>query len=150
MKKILDNIIKDSNDCWVWQKSCAGSGYGQLTVEGKYWQTHRYAYTQTKGEIPEGLLLRHSCHNIKCCNPDHLTIGTDKDNWHDSKDVHTANAMKRRKMWSINNQEYKTIKEASEKTGIHPGTIIKYTIDGLFDMEQYRIGCARARVRPKL
>ena len=50
----------------------------------------------------------------------------------------------------LNNQEYKTIKEASEKTGIHPGTIIKYTIDGLFDMEQYRIGCARARVRPKL
>lgn len=150
MKRILDNIIEDSNGCWVWQKSCAGSGYGQLTVAGKYWQAHRYAYTHVKGAIPEGLVLRHTCHNPKCCNPDHLITGTDKDNWHDSKSVHDANYAKRRKKWSIDNQDYKTVREASEKTGIHVATIIKYTSNGVFNIEQYRTGCSKARVQPKL
>ena len=31
------------------------------------------------------MIVRHKCHNPKCCNPEHLQIGTHKDNWNDSK-----------------------------------------------------------------
>ena len=150
MKRITDNIEIDQNGCWVWLKSTSSSGYGQLTVKGKYWQTHRYAYTQAKGDIPDGLLLRHTCHNIKCCNPDHLVTGTDLDNWHDSKDVHLAAQATMRKQWIIGGIKYPTVREASKATGIHMATLIKYTENGVFNTNAYRAGCKRARVPPKL
>lgn len=55
-------------------------GYGQLYLKGKVQKLHRIVYEAVKGEIPVGLLIRHSCHNPKCCNPEHLSVGTDQDN----------------------------------------------------------------------
>lgn len=37
-------------------------------------------YEQTKGVIPEGFVVRHTCDNPKCLNPDHLIVGTVDDN----------------------------------------------------------------------
>ena len=150
MDRILNNIIIDSKGCWIWQKSCAGSGYGQLTVKGKYWQAHRYAHTYTKGVIPKGLLLRHSCHNPKCCNPDHLSVGNDLDNWHDSKEVHLEAQVKLRKSWTIGHVTYATLREASQATGLHQGTILKHTVNGVFNVSTYKAACIQARVKPKL
>jgi len=33
-----------------------------------------------KGEIPEGILIDHICHNISCVNPEHLRLATNKQN----------------------------------------------------------------------
>ena len=96
MDKILKNIKLDDNGCWIWQKSVSGAGYGQLTVNGKYWSAHKYSYTLKFGPVDSGTLLRHTCHNKKCCNPDHLVTGTHLDNWHDSRETHLGNASKRR------------------------------------------------------
>ena len=41
---------------------------------------HRYVYTVNKGEIPQGLTVRHTCHNTNCINPEHLIIGTHAEN----------------------------------------------------------------------
>ena len=35
------------------------------------------------GEIPKGLLVMHKCDTRACCNPDHLQLGTQKDNMAD-------------------------------------------------------------------
>lgn len=45
---------------------------------------HRVAYEIARGPIPEGMLVRHSCDNPTCCNPDHLLIGTHKENTGDA------------------------------------------------------------------
>ncbi len=47
---------------------------------GKRYYLHRYVYEQCFGEIPEGLVVRHTCDNATCINPEHLILGTDADN----------------------------------------------------------------------
>lgn len=55
-------------------------GYPEITVNKNRWRMNRYIYTINKGEIPKGLIVRHTCDNPKCINPDHLIIGTYSDN----------------------------------------------------------------------
>lgn len=46
-------------------------------------RTHRIAYLLTYGSIPKGKHILHSCDNRKCCNPAHLSVGSQKDNMQD-------------------------------------------------------------------
>lgn len=71
-------VIKTPNGCWEWQGYCDGAGYGQIRIYGKAYKTHRLAYALVNGVFPE--VVRHSCDNPKCCNPDHLLGGTHQDN----------------------------------------------------------------------
>lgn len=148
LDRIKNNTVISNTGCWEWQKSCNSAGYGQLTENKKYWLAHRYAYTCTNTLRDEDV-VRHLCHNTKCCNPDHLEVGTHRNNWEDSKDLHLKSAEKRRKKWNIGGIEYNTVREASQRTGLHQGTIIKYTIEGEFDIDSYRAGCKKANVAPK-
>lgn len=41
-------------------------------------------YEWVNGSIPKGLVVRHECDNPACVNINHLLLGTQKDNVHDS------------------------------------------------------------------
>jgi len=45
---------------------------------------HRIAFEVSKGAIPAGMNICHSCDNPPCINPDHLWLGTHKQNMHDA------------------------------------------------------------------
>lgn len=77
-----------SDACWPWMAGLFRDGYGQFRLPpslGNFkLKAHRKAYELTKGEIPAGLVVMHSCDNPPCCNPAHLSVGTVGDNTRDA------------------------------------------------------------------
>lgn len=66
--------------CWIWIRGADKCGYGKTFVNGRHQGAHRASYMAFKGEIPQGLEVLHSCDTPACCNPDHLRVGTHKEN----------------------------------------------------------------------
>lgn len=72
------------NGCHIWVASTNKNGYGVLrTHDGYTLLAHRFAWELVHGEIPAGMLVLHRCDNRQCVNPDHLYLGTHKDNMRD-------------------------------------------------------------------
>ena len=73
------------NGCWKWTSlSYKKTGYGILKVKGKKKKAHRISYELYKGN-PDGMLVCHKCDFPPCVNPDHLFLGTYKDNANDAQ-----------------------------------------------------------------
>ena len=74
-------------ECWVTDyKSTTQGGHVRLRAED--WNAmvllHRAVWEIHNAEpIPEGLIVRHTCDNPPCCNPEHLILGTHQDNTDD-------------------------------------------------------------------
>lgn len=76
--------VDKTRGCWVWTGATDKKGYG-VTADGgrarhRNLLAHRASWMIHCGEIPEGLCVCHSCDMPSCINPDHLFLGTYKDN----------------------------------------------------------------------
>lgn len=72
--------IGGDEECWSWLGT-SHKGYGRF----QQGQAHRYAYSDKRGPIPDGMMVRHMCGNKACVNPRHLEPGTAKDNMDDRR-----------------------------------------------------------------
>lgn len=74
--------------CWEWQGFThkEPNPYGEMSYRGKSQRTHRLSYILHVGPIPPGLDVCHECDYKRCCNPDHLFLGTHRENMLDMRD----------------------------------------------------------------
>jgi hypothetical protein len=75
--------IGEENDCWPWERNMNPQGYGTLRIQGKMKRAHRVAYELSRGPIPDGMVVCHTCDNPSCVNPHHLFLGSQRDNVQD-------------------------------------------------------------------
>ena len=73
-----------ADECWMWTGNVHTVGYGKFSAKGKTVYAHRYAVYLTQGIVlTSDQFVMHSCDVQLCVNPEHLSIGTPKDNTHD-------------------------------------------------------------------
>jgi hypothetical protein len=98
--------------CMIWMGPMSKrTGYGQMAIKRRPLMPHRVAWEVANGPIPEGMFVLHRCDIRTCINPEHLFLGTHKENMRDM-------AIKKRAAFGIDNGSAKlSPKEVSEIRG---------------------------------
>ena len=81
-QKLADLLshTKLNNGCMEWTRCYNTDGYPRM---GGNVKVHRLVNSLYTGADIKGLVIRHTCDNIKCINPVHLLPGTQHDNIND-------------------------------------------------------------------
>lgn len=71
--------------CWPWRGARSGGGYGMTRLGDGMVPAHRAVWqlTYAATALPQ-YVIRHRCDNPPCCNPAHLEIGTELQNYNDA------------------------------------------------------------------
>jgi HNH endonuclease len=91
--KFRESVNKESGfisphvgtECWEWTGSLRtnGMGYGYVCHRNRHLEAHRVSYELTHGSLEEAACVLHRCDNPRCVRPDHLFLGSRKDNAED-------------------------------------------------------------------
>src|SRR5215831_15396182 len=76
-QRFWEKVEKSTDDgCWLWTGCRDWNGYGKIGAPLRSYPlyAHRVSYELTKGVIPSGHMVHHTCHNKLCVNPDHLVL----------------------------------------------------------------------------
>jgi hypothetical protein len=79
-------VIKNNDGCWGWSGTLTNKGYGQIrmgSLKPNRIDAHRASWLIHNGSIADGLFVCHVCDVRTCTAPNHLFLGTQKDNIRD-------------------------------------------------------------------
>lgn len=101
--------VNKTETCWLWtgltRRSGGGALYGAMRFEGPFQSAHRISYKMAYGKFDETLCVLHKCDVSLCVRPDHLYLGTQRDNNLD------AFRRGRRKVFKLTPDQLTTLKE---------------------------------------
>lgn len=88
---LADRLNRKSRDtetgCREWTGWCDDGGYGRVAVDRRMRAAHIAAWEIANGRtVPNGMVVRHTCDNPPCINPEHLILGTQQQNVADMHD----------------------------------------------------------------
>lgn len=139
IKERFISKIHKGNSCWTWKGQIYPSGYGSFWYNRKNVLAHRVSWMIFHGEIPENLCVCHTCDNPSCVNPNHLFLGTNKEN---TKDMIDKNRMHKQQKLLDLSQESKVIQ-------MYKNNIPQREIANLFNISQRTIGKYIHKYLPK-
>lgn len=85
VERFHESYIPEPNSgCWLWIGALGGD-YGNIKVNGAKTGSHVYSWKLNKGDIPKGIFVCHKCDTPLCVNPNHLFLGTHKENMKDMR-----------------------------------------------------------------
>lgn len=131
IERFLKRVDK-TETCWLWTANLQKNGYGSLCSRNLQvtWGTraaHRWSYIYHKGNIPEGMMVRHTCDVRSCVNPAHLVLGHSVDNVHDMLERNPSGCGRKFQKEDIEKirADYltKSGKEIADEWGVWPTTI---------------------------
>jgi hypothetical protein len=106
LERLKAMLIVQPSGCWEKQGFRHPEGYGSMYYRGRQYRSHKLMYMLTKGSIPAGMVVMHTCDNGPCCNPDHLKLGTRAENYQDMHRKGRSNYSKARKTHCKHGHEF--------------------------------------------
>lgn len=84
-ERIMSRVEPDLNSgCWLWSGALSRGGYGHIVINRVSLLAHRVSAEIASGESLRGAHILHRCDTPSCVNPDHLSVGTRKENMQDA------------------------------------------------------------------